>query len=88
MVGVPCFFLCQEGPISKMVCPYFNLCSHGIIHFPETAEITNAKASAIAIATQLLMIDTLPLIQCINYIFKVHAMASFKEHHAAFLYLL
>ena len=26
MVGVPCLFLCQLGPMSRMVCPKCSLC--------------------------------------------------------------
>ena len=50
IVGVPCLFLCQEGPIYKIVWPYFILCKNGISHFPNNAvkendirETTNVK---------------------------------------------
>ena len=34
MVGVPCLFMCQVGPISLMLCPAFSFTSAGISSFP------------------------------------------------------
>ena len=42
MVGVPCLFLCQLGPTSRMVWPNFSLCRKGIIHFPRAAVMAKA----------------------------------------------
>lgn len=33
MVGVPCLFMCQVGPISLMLCPAFSFTSAGISAF-------------------------------------------------------
>ena len=46
MVGVPCFLLCQVGPISLMVCPKWSLCKKGTITMPDTAERTNPANAA------------------------------------------
>ena len=34
IVGVPCLFLCQEGPSSRIVWPKWRRCRAGIIFFP------------------------------------------------------
>ena len=44
MVGVPCLFLCQLGPTSRMVWPNLSLWRKGIIHLPKRAVTANATA--------------------------------------------
>src|SRR5699024_489598 len=46
MVGVPCFLLCQVGPLSRMVCPKCRRCSSGISTQPDSAVIENAPTAA------------------------------------------
>ena len=53
--GVPCFFLCQAGPISKIVCPNLSLCSHGIITKPSPPVIANASTALTATAAVTLI---------------------------------
>ena len=47
IVGVPCFVMCHEGPISLIICPAFILRRNGTIKSPATAETANATANAI-----------------------------------------
>ena len=46
IVGMPCFFLCHLGPISRIVCPYLSFLNIGITIFPESAVATNAISAA------------------------------------------
>ena len=62
MVGVPCLFLCQLGPTSRMVWPNFSLCRKGIIHFPKAAVM--AKAITETNKYSMVLITSYPLSLC------------------------
>ena len=49
MVGVPCFDMCQVGPISLMDCPAFMRRSRGMSPFPPRAAAAKATTKLITI---------------------------------------
>ena len=63
MVGVPCFLLCQVGPLSRMVWPKCSRCRAGITTQPDSAVMENAAiAAATSIQETIIPMKELPQI--------------------------
>ena len=81
MVGVPCLFLCQLGPTSRMVWPNFSLCRKGMIHFPSSA----VTAKAMTETSKYSMVSIVPTPLVAFPVFSHFRLAVIRRHCRLFL---